>query len=138
MKFTPVVNLTNIFLSPTFYQQLLRLFLFTKNVQIQTVSETLSFLKAVRKMLMKLTPGADAINISGLLVQESGFLNPSVRSDKWFPNFTPNFYLGVQTPKQGIPKLGVNFLYSIGPSNQFLQHFFSLCFITIVTSTFEI
>jgi len=24
--------------------------------------------KAVRKMLMKLTPGADAINISGLLV----------------------------------------------------------------------
>ncbi len=30
-------------------------------------------------------------------------------SDKWFPNFTPNSFLAVQTPKQGIPKLGVNF-----------------------------
>jgi len=24
---------------------------------------------------------------------------PSVRSDKWFPNFTPNSYLGFKTPK---------------------------------------
>ncbi len=45
---------------------------------------------------------------------------PSIMSDKWFPNFTPYFYLGVQTPKQGIPKLGVNILYSIGPWTFFI------------------
>ncbi len=39
-------------------------------------------------------------------------------SDKWFPNFTPNSYLGVQTPKQGIPKLGVNFFIESAPDPQ--------------------
>jgi len=32
--------------------------------------------KVAQKILMKLTPGADAINISGLLVKESRLLNP--------------------------------------------------------------
>jgi len=67
-------------------------------------------------MLVKLTPGADAINISGLLnpKQLGNFKNQMLynffssldshfleiwesrlRSDKWFPNFTPNSYLEV-------------------------------------------
>ncbi len=90
--------------------------------------------------------GADAINISGLLVQESGLLNPkkvkklkklnaikkllvvqTLISQKFrspdlgltSPNFTPYTYLGVQTPKQGIPQLGVNFFIASVP-DQFL------------------
>jgi len=42
----------------------------------ENLLKTLSYEKAVRKMLMKLTPGADTINISGLLVEESRLLNP--------------------------------------------------------------
>ncbi len=99
------------------------------------------------QMCVMTGPGANAINISGLLVQESRLLNPKkldkfqklnaikffqqsrllfleiqehrLRSDKWFPNFTPNSYLGVQTPKQGIPKLGVNFFIASAPAQCF-------------------
>ncbi len=40
---------------------------------------------------------------------------PIVRSDKWFPNFTANSCLGVQTSKQGIPKLSVNLFITLAP-----------------------
>ncbi len=85
----------------------------------------------------RMSSGADAINISGLLVQESRLLNPkklgnfnnrmlykkilvvqtpisqkfrSLRSDKRFP-----------TPNQGIPQLGVNFFIASAPGRILCQ-----------------
>ncbi len=76
---------------------------------------------------------------------------PRLRSDKWFPNFTPNSYLGFYTPKRGIPKLGVNFfiasatvciknkvcLHSLGRQNFLKLHldgntYLTMCITTVI------
>jgi len=48
-----------------FYKQHLRCYSFVNKLQSQTVSK--EKIEKTLKMLVKLTPGADAINISGLL-----------------------------------------------------------------------
>ncbi len=69
------------------------------------------YLQWVAMLLMLRTAGLDSyfLEIQG----------PRLRSDKWFP--TPNSYLGVQTPKEGIPKLGVNFFIASVPDHLFIS-----------------